>query len=291
MRELKYIDNMKSILLQFIQNYIVHTSIWEALGITSILVYSAYAQNIELPFPAYLMVFLTVLFVYTLDRIWDSSGANSSTNNVEKYYNSKISKIVVVISGLFSVVLLTTLPIAMTFTVLSYCSIGIVYGLVLPIRKGKYIRLKDISGAKALIVGMAISVSMTLMPIAYTGEFDIILAFFVFGVILLNIIPQTIMCDIRDIEEDKRLGTPSIPILIGVKKTKWVLYILNILILVMLIVFLPYISSVVAIITIVIVMTSMLYIKLFDEHSSAALMSLTIDGAVLLYAIPMLINT
>jgi 4-hydroxybenzoate polyprenyltransferase len=98
----------------------------------------------------------------------------------------------------------------------------------IPFKKGGK-RLKDYLGVKSLMVGIGLS-----FVVLYTGNCFhtsslIALALLYFRTIL-NEAMNTIIYDMKDLEADRINGVNTLPITLGVKKTKYILHSLNVIV-------------------------------------------------------------
>lgn len=99
--------------------------------------------------------------------------------------------------------------------------IGLIYSI-----KILNIRLKDITGLKNIVVALSWAVVGTFFPVAVSsGNFYQILGIFYY--IFIKYIINTILFDVRDIDGDRTNGVTTIPVFIGLKKTKNILLLLN----------------------------------------------------------------
>ncbi|MCZ7384047.1 MAG: UbiA family prenyltransferase [Candidatus Methanoperedens sp.] len=107
------------------------------------------------------------------------------------------------------------------FAVLFPQIIGIIYSI-----KISDFRLKDITGVKNIVVALSWAVVGTFLPLGNTRRnwVQILLIFYLF---FTKLFINTVLFDVRDIEGDSANGVITIPVLLGIEKTRTLLLILN----------------------------------------------------------------
>ncbi|VVB92441.1 Digeranylgeranylglyceryl phosphate synthase [uncultured archaeon] len=170
--------------------------------------------------------FFATYSVYGLNKLTDFE--EDIINNPEREKTikkiSKIFEISLVLSFILSLVIgfstnILTLP-ALLFPLL----MGVVYSVrILP----HVPRLKDVTGVKNLIIALSWSVSLTLLPVIGLSIIEpkpiILVGYISFVKSFIN----SILFDVRDIEGDRINLIKTIPVLIGINKTKKILLIMN----------------------------------------------------------------
>ncbi len=97
-------------------------------------------------------------------------------------------------------------------------------------------RLKDIFLVKSLIVASSWAVCAAFLPVIYlSGNF--IKLGFVFPFFFIKMFINTVLFDVRDVEGDALNGVRTIPVVIGIKRTRQVLLILQSSLLIWLVLF------------------------------------------------------
>ena len=99
--------------------------------------------------------------------------------------------------------------------------IGLVYSIKL-----LNIRFKDITGIKNIVVALSWAVVGTSFPLAISFQ-DVDKIIYVFYYIFIKFFINTTLFDIRDIKGDSMNGVITIPVFLGLKKSKNLLLILN----------------------------------------------------------------
>lgn len=178
------------------------------------------------PVAAGIMVLVT-FSIYNLNRKTDES--EDAINHAERYAFTKkygrflfysaiaaygIALLVSVLQG-FDSLLITAIPLIG----------GVIYSI--PLLPGLR-RLKEIPVMKSLIVAFAWAVPPALLPICHAGlHADIstaIVGVFYFSLVFIN----TVVFDMRDVEGDIVSGVRTIPVILGMRRTKIALTILNV---------------------------------------------------------------
>lgn len=90
-------------------------------------------------------------------------------------------------------------------------------------------RLKEVPVVNSIIVAVAWAGAAILLPIGFTGASITTTAAFVLAYFLLRSFANSEIPNVRDIEADRAIGVTTIPVLIGVDRTRWLLYALDLL--------------------------------------------------------------
>ena len=185
----------------------------------------------------WLPVLVTMLFVFSmhlLNRIQERSGAvRFNTPEIAAFY-ARHGVLLTVLGWICSAaaVLLSywlgTLPCLLLLTMVIT---GRLYTEpIIPqvrVRTGRWRSLKDLPGSKTPLVAMGWAVSAAILPVIELGSpfypASVAVAFlFAAGMVFW----RTAMSDLLDIQGDRIVGRETIPILIGVKKTRMLLGVL-----------------------------------------------------------------
>lgn len=217
------------------REYIIHSNLWVAGGIASLIIAFEMLVGLPLDWRPAALAFSAALIPYTLDRIADSYVQEIPDAKAQAFFR---------MPGVFALVIAAIV----TFSFLLYqappavryvsCAgvFPLIYGLPLfPWRQDNHLhwyRLKDIPGIKAWLVGGIITYACIALPLAYAGQPltpQIGLAtFFLFIFIVTN----SHTFDIRDLESDQKKGVLTLPLQIGVWNTKVALTVLNSIVLI-----------------------------------------------------------
>jgi 4-hydroxybenzoate polyprenyltransferase len=138
---------------------------------------------------------------------------------VEKYKNFIISSVLV---SYFAALYLSFLknPIAVIIIIFPLC-IGVVYSI-----KISNFRLKDIIGIKNISVALSWALIGTFLPVV-TSSSNFVIISLIFYFFFIRVFIGSILFDARDIEGDTMIGVSTIPVILGINKTKKLLLFLN----------------------------------------------------------------
>ena len=217
---------------------IIYPSIWVAAAIASLGIYTQELLNIGHDWRAIILIFVTALIPYNLDRIFDSYVQKIPDDKAQLFFRKPYVWALLLSAIAATAILLYEAPIKVRYASL----VGIVpllYGTPLfPVNrqsKWRWYRLKDIPGSKAWIVGSVLTYAVIALPIAYAeAKFDIA-AIFTTIFMFVFIVTNSHTFDIRDLDSDKEKGVVTLPVIIGIKMTKVVLTAMNLLMLLIII--------------------------------------------------------
>ena len=87
-------------------------------------------------------------------------------------------------------------------------------------------RLKDMFPVKSIIVALSWTVGNTLLPIV-NGKINFLILVFVFYFFFTKSFINTVLFDLMDFKGDRKIGTRSIPVVMGTSRTVLLLLVLN----------------------------------------------------------------
>jgi 4-hydroxybenzoate polyprenyltransferase len=170
--------------------------------------------------------FLITFSVYGLNKLTDIN--EDSLNNPDRVKTIKkiesIFKYLVVLSFILSFVL-GFLVNVLTLPVLSF---PLLLGTLYSVKLSKNLpRLKEITGIKNITIGLSWAVNSTFLPaISILGK-NHILILSIFYLLFIKSCINNIIFDVIDIEGDRKNGIITIPVFLGIKNTRKLLFILN----------------------------------------------------------------
>lgn len=176
-------------------------------------------------YPLILTTFLVIYSVYGLNKITDikedqlnvPERSNLVLKNQKLFkYSSGTTYFLAVIIGCiygWKVLLIILFPLMA----------GIMYSIEIHPRIP---RLKDIFPVKSIIVALSWTVGNTFLPIV-DGKMNFLLMAFIFYFFFTKSFINTILFDLMDIGGDKKIGTKTIPVVMGPSKTIALLLALN----------------------------------------------------------------
>ncbi len=223
----------KTLLHRFLQLFI-YPSILVAAAIASLGIYAQDLLELSRNWQAIALIFTSALIPYNLDRILDSYVQKIPDRKAQLFFRQPRIWVLLLTAIAATVALIYYAPMRVKYASI----VGVVpllYGTpFFPWKnqfKWQWYRLKDIPGSKAWIVGSILTYAVIVLPLAYAGNlFDSKVALttvFMFVFIVTN----SHIFDIRDLDSDREKGVITLPILVGVRKTKIILTAMNLLML------------------------------------------------------------
>ena len=209
----------------------VMTYVWAAAAGSGL---AAACLTLQREKPSFLLMTMTALFVFSmhlLNRIFDRSGAvRFNTPEIAAFYaqhqiplaglgicTSLAAILLSYRTGFYSFVLMTLMITA-----------GLLYTMPLMTKRNfdptKRVSLKEIPGSKTPLVALGWAMATAVLPALVTEitvNIPALIVAFVFscGIVFW----RTALSDLLDIQGDRIVGRETIPILIGVKKTRRIL--------------------------------------------------------------------
>ncbi|WP_083475297.1 UbiA family prenyltransferase [Methanogenium cariaci] len=211
---------------------LLYSSLYLCIAAVSMVYLSSVLQDIPISLAACGIMFLVTFSVYNLNRKTDED--EDAINHSRRYaFTKKYATVLMSVSlGTYVVAFLIAGIYGMMAVVITAIPLvnGILYSIpFLPPRGFRYRRLKDIPPfVKNFIVGLAWALPVALLPAACTGcslggEMTVAVGFFFF---LLSFIDSTVF-DIRDVKGDAETGVQTIPVILGIPKTRCLLSVMN----------------------------------------------------------------
>ncbi len=260
---------------------LIDSSIWTALTLAALPALAALLLGLPLDPRPCAFIFLSGLMIYNLDHLADSYREVGSRGRWTEGIGRPMLKLLVAVSvlGLAAMIYIGGVPVLLVF--LGYGLVGSLYGLpVVPMPTG-WRRPKDIPGAKGLIVSGSITVAAIGLPLAFAapdtlpplGALLTVAAF-----LLVFLFSNTVMCDVGDLVEDRLSGVRTLPVLLGVARTRALLVALNLLMAVGFFAAAWVGAMPLRVEGILSVLFVLAYVLRLDERSPKALVSLCLDG-------------
>lgn len=204
-------------------SFLTLSSIFISLSCLSLLYFSFLLYDIGYDINLLFSSFFITFTIYSFDKL--SNIKEDSISLPERagfiYRHRKIIKVAIVASYI-SAFSLSALKNPFALLVAHFpLFIGLIYSI-----KILNVRLKDITGIKNIVVALSWAVLGTFFPLtASFKNFNHILYIFYF--IFIKFFINTTLFDVRDIKGDSINGVITIPVYLGLKKTKNLLLILN----------------------------------------------------------------
>jgi 4-hydroxybenzoate polyprenyltransferase len=208
--------------------FLTLTSIFIGINGLIVILFSSHLYNVQLKIEILVITFLITFSAYSLNKATDKS--EDSINRPEIV---SIKRVFYVGPSIIAIILSLVIGAFMGFWALiiliTSVILTIVYSIQLPFLT---IRLKEVTGLKSFTVAFSWAFVGALLPATMQSVSveKIILAFFY---IFIQIIVNTILFDILDMKGDRVSGLITIPILLGLKKTKKLLISINSLLIIL----------------------------------------------------------
>jgi len=217
--------------LRALFDYFMYSSLYLCIAAISMAYVSSVLQDMPISLAACLIMFLVTFSVYNMNRKTDES--EDAINHSERYaFTKKYAKILFYLSLAAYAIAFLIAGIygtaALAITAIPLVS-GIFYSIPLLPSRFRYRRLKDIPFVKNFIVGLAWAIPIALLPVACTGfsagrmTVAVGLLFF-----FLSFVNSTVF-DIRDVKGDAESGVQTIPVIIGIRRTRILLSVMNLI--------------------------------------------------------------
>ncbi len=207
-------------------NFLISTSIFLALSGVFKLCFSFLLYGVQPRWNLLAATFFIVFSVYGINKLTDIK--EDEINNPERVsYVKRFEKALkyAVIVSLFLAVLLSAMTSPFAVLVILF---PIVAGALYSIRLlPGYPRLKDITGVKNLIIAATWANGTAFLPYLIANGISFQKVFLVYYFFFMKSMINTILFDVRDIEGDSVNGIQTIPVRLGLKKSRAMLLVLN----------------------------------------------------------------
>ncbi len=214
----------------------VDTALWTAVTLAVLPLIASHLLAIPLSMQPSAVIFASGLLIYNLDHFADTYREAASADQWTGGIGRNCLGALVVASGLTLAFFLWSAPPAVGRVVVGYGLIGILYGLpVFPmrLREGGYtwLRLKDVPGFKAAIVAGSITFAAVGLPLAYGHDVPLATVGPVALFIWVMVVSNAIMCDVGDLRADRLTGVRTLPVMVGVRRTRMAVVLLDLVLL------------------------------------------------------------
>jgi len=231
-------------------------------------------MGVESSIYACFIMFLITFSIYSLDSIVDID--KDITNMPErKKFLSERKKLFLLCSlaayFLAGLILLQTKPVALPVIFLPFAA-NAFYATKLPILN---FRLKDIPFVKNFVVAVSWGLTCTLLPVAYMvnpPEMKTLGTVFYFMLVMTFI--AAVLYDVRDVRGDREMGVRTIPVILGARKTTWILLALNSTLLPLLVL----VNSEIQLLMAGLILYGYVYIHYFRVRRHPIILDLFVDG-------------
>jgi 4-hydroxybenzoate polyprenyltransferase len=209
--------------------FVLYSSLFLGAAAVGMAYTSCFIQNIEFTIPLAAVLSMIVFSVYNLNRKTDE--AEDALNHEQRFSITKRFEkqffIAAIIAYVVALIVSASQGIAAFAVVTIPFVSGIFYSMPILPRSWGYRRLKEIPLMKNLVVSTAWAISFSLVPVYMTGSVPGIPTLIVFLFIFAWTFVGSVLPDIRDRTGDSAIGVATIPVLIGVPKSRILLTIIN----------------------------------------------------------------
>lgn len=177
--------------------------------------------------PAPLVVGLLTFAVYAGDRLADVDADETSRPAQSAFVRRHRGALSVLSAGAYGLAVMVSLlggPFALAITVLPG-AVWLLYATDwLPTVENRLVRLKDVFLLNSALVSGAWAVTLVFLPLAFADAAFTPTAAVVFAYFFVDTFVHTEIPNVRDRVEDARLGVSTLPVVLGVRRTRHVLY-------------------------------------------------------------------
>lgn len=219
-------ENPQNILISFfdkIFSFLSVSSLFIAMTGFSLPFVSFLLYGISVEFDLVLASFFITFAVYSINKLTDIKEDSINLLDRAEFTTKNWHYIIfmVIISSLAALYISLLHSLFAIFIIFFPFCVGFVYSI-----KIANFRLKDVFCIKSISVALAWAVVGTFIPvIVHSSDFITISAIFYFSFIKFFI--YTVLFDIRDIEADRLNNVITLPVFLGINKTKNLLFLLN----------------------------------------------------------------
>jgi 4-hydroxybenzoate polyprenyltransferase len=202
--------------------FMVSSSLLLALNGVMVVVFGSFLDSTAIVLPLLFAAFLVTFSVYGLNKFTDK--AEDLINRPETLPRASGYYLVFSIVSMAFGFLIGLLEGILAFFVL--CA-PVLIGVIYSVRISKSIpRLKEIVGVKSLVVAVSWALTGSLLPDPFcTAKIQVIVIVFIF--IFIRVFVGATLCDVLDKKGDLASGVETIPLRLGMYKTKKLLVLLN----------------------------------------------------------------
>ncbi len=209
---------------------VVYSSAWLAAGLASLTFFVSHALSVDAGWSPAALVFASTLLIYNLDHLADTHVQESRDQRANAFMRRRGVGLVA-LSGLATLALFIAAPAAARWVFGAYTTVGALYGVpVVPARRGGRwvrIRLKEVAGMKGWLVGASIVTAVVGLPLAWAGAATPLLALPLALFLFIFTASNVHMFDVRDLDSDREAGVSTLPLQLGVLRTRQLLVLLN----------------------------------------------------------------
>ena len=204
-------------------SFLTVSSLFTAMTGFSLPFFSFLLYGISVDFGLLLASFFITFAVYSINKLTDIKEDSINLVDRAEFINkNRHFLIITIILSSFAALYLSILhSIFAVFVIFFPFFIGLFYSI-----KIANFRLKDIICIKSISVALAWAAIGTFIPVI-VHSFDIVIISLIFFYFFIKLFINTVLFDVRDIEADMLNNVITLPVFLGVNKTKKLLLLLN----------------------------------------------------------------
>ncbi len=213
---------------------VIYPNVWVAAGIASLVIFVEGVLALQVGWQPCLLIFSLALVPYNLDRVVDTFVQAIPDSKAQSFFRKPTPILIILTASLVAGALLFQAPQSVLI-VSGGGIIPLIYGVPLfrlPCEgTWKWYRLKDIPGSKAWIVAGVITYAVVGVPLAYAQVGPDPSAWLVTLFVFVFVATNSHLFDIRDVVSDQKKGVFTLPLILGIRKTRLLFSLLNMLML------------------------------------------------------------
>ncbi|MFL5752970.1 MAG: UbiA family prenyltransferase [Bacteroidia bacterium] len=215
--------------LKKIADAFIFTNIYLAVCVTSLVFETSIILNGKITDYKYpLFLFSSTLFLYCFHRVYKWNSRTTSEMAAERHLwlqrNKTLFYGVMILAG---TMVITCLLFFVKFSIVLYMlPVALIsFGYTIPFipYKGKLWRLRDVPGIKIFLITLVLGLTTVLLPVLAYAHVNVLTrsdVVFMFVRRMIFIFAITIPFDIRDREYDALKGTRTLPVVLGIRRSK-----------------------------------------------------------------------
>ncbi len=199
--------------------WLAYTNILLGLAAASSLYTAFIFMNAKVHWPSLLMVFLVTFAIYNMDRSSETRLDKINHPERQNFVSSKRYLLHISIAS-YATAMIIASSTELRLLLLLPLAFSILY---------KYAGLKRIFLLKNIAVATPCAILATSIPVLGESSIPIGVRLAFFSFFFLKMFVNTVACDIKDIKGDARFTINTLPVKMGIQKTKMALYVITII--------------------------------------------------------------
>ena len=202
--------------------FAMSNSIFLAFNGALVVVFASALYGIPVSFNVLLAAFLATFSVYCLNMVTDSK-----EDAINRSSGGSNRTLFFLVPSVASLIISLAIGLSIGVFALAILLAPLAIGFLYSVKLSKSIpRLKEVVGVKSLVVAFSWAITGTFLPMA-TGPVFTIKELMVFIYIFAQILVNTIVFDVLDTKGDAASGIVTVPVALGRRKTRTLLFSIN----------------------------------------------------------------